>query len=116
MAVAGQVVLITGAARGLGQAFVRGFLKEGAKVIATARTWTPTGLSGDDIDFLAEIRDNPNVLVESMDITLDDDVQLVYKAAITSFGRVDVMINNAGMRTEILCTYWQHAHHSDRGR
>jgi NAD(P)-dependent dehydrogenase (short-subunit alcohol dehydrogenase family) len=43
MSVSGQVVLVTGAARGMGREYVRGFLKEGARVIATDVSWTPTG-------------------------------------------------------------------------
>jgi 3-oxoacyl-[acyl-carrier protein] reductase len=98
MTVTGKVVLITGAARGMGRAYVRGFLETGARVIATDRRWAPSGVSGDDIRFDAELQDNPDVLVEVMDITIDAHVQRVYAATMDRFGTVDVIVNNAGMR------------------
>jgi NAD(P)-dependent dehydrogenase (short-subunit alcohol dehydrogenase family) len=98
MGVEGKVVLVTGAARGMGREYVRGLLKEGARVIATDVYWPPTGVSSDDIDFREELRDNPNVLTEVMDITIDSHVKRVYQVAMDRFGTVDVMINNAGMR------------------
>src|SRR5437016_2170438 len=50
MAVKGKVVAITGAARGMGRAYVQGFMAEGARVIALDRSWDPTGFSGDEDD------------------------------------------------------------------
>jgi NAD(P)-dependent dehydrogenase (short-subunit alcohol dehydrogenase family) len=99
MSLEGKVVLVTGGARGMGREYVRGFLKEGAKVVATARSWTPSGISGDDEDFFAEVVDNPNVLAEVMDLTIDSHVKRVYEAAIAKFGTIDVIVNNAAMRT-----------------
>ncbi len=98
MAVAGKVVLVTGGARGMGREYVRAFLREGAKVIATDMTWEPTGVSNDDYRFLDEIQDSPNVLTEIMDITIDSHVKRVYRTAMDKFGTVDVIINNAGTR------------------
>lgn len=98
MSVDGLVVLVTGAARGMGREHVRGFLKQGAKVIATDVSWAPTGVSNDDVDFAAELEGNPDVLVEVMDVTMDSHVKRVYATAMARFGRVDVVINNAGLR------------------
>ena len=98
MSVEGKVVLVTGAARGMGREYVRGFLKEGAKVVATDLSWMPSGASSDDYDFSEELRDNPNVLTDIMDITIEAHVKRVYQAAMDRFGTVDVMVNNAGMR------------------
>jgi NAD(P)-dependent dehydrogenase (short-subunit alcohol dehydrogenase family) len=93
-----RVVLITGAARGMGREYTRGFLKAGAKVIATDLSWDPTGVSNDDYRFADEIKDNANVLVEVMDFTIDSHVKRVYDVAMARFGTVDVVVNNAGMR------------------
>jgi NAD(P)-dependent dehydrogenase (short-subunit alcohol dehydrogenase family) len=98
MAVAGKVVLVTGGARGMGREYVRSFLREGAKVVATDMSWEPTGVSNDDFRFLDEVRDNPDVLTDIMDITVDSHVKRVYGAAMAKFGTVDVIINNAGTR------------------
>jgi len=98
MTLAGKVVLVTGAARGMGRAYVRGFLEQGARVVATDRGWAPSGVSGDEEDFLWEIADRPDVLVETMDISIDSHVRRVYLAAIERFGTIDVVVNNAGLR------------------
>lgn len=98
MAVKDRVVLVTGAARGMGREYVRGFLREGAKVIATDLSWDPTGASVDDFRFADEIQGNPNVLIDVMDVTVDSHVHRVYRAAMDRFGTVDIIINNAGTR------------------
>lgn len=98
MAVKDLVVLVTGGARGMGREYVRGFLKEGAKVIATDISWEPTGVSNDDYRFADEIKGDPNALAEAMDITIDSHVQRLFQAAMERFGTVDVIVNNAGTR------------------
>lgn len=98
MSLEGKVVLITGAARGMGREYVRGFLDAGARVVAADLSWTPTGVSGDDYDFKDELADNPDVLVETMDLSLDSHVRRVYESAIARFGTIDAVINNAGLR------------------
>ena len=98
MTLEGKVVLVTGGARGMGREYVRGFLKAGARVIATDLSWEPTGVSNDTYRFEDEIKSNPNVLVETMDFTLDSHVKRVYESAMARFGTVDVIVNNAGMR------------------
>ncbi|MBV9329223.1 MAG: SDR family oxidoreductase [Chloroflexi bacterium] len=98
MTLEGKVVLITGAARGMGRAYVRGFLERGARVIATDRSWAPSGVSSDDVDFHAELADRDDVLAEAMDISIDSHVKRVFDAAMHRFGTVDVVINNAGLR------------------
>ena len=98
MAVQDLVVLVTGAARGMGREYVRGFLHAGAQVIATDLSWAPTGVSNDDTAFLDELQGNEHVLTEVMDITIDSHVRRVYQAALDRFGTVDVIVNNAGLR------------------
>jgi NAD(P)-dependent dehydrogenase (short-subunit alcohol dehydrogenase family) len=98
MSVEGLVVLVTGAARGMGREYVRGFLKDGAKVVATDVSWAPTGVSNDDIDFQAELKGNPSVMTEVMDVTMDSHVKRVHQASMERFSHVDVVINNAGLR------------------
>jgi NAD(P)-dependent dehydrogenase (short-subunit alcohol dehydrogenase family) len=57
-----RVVVITGAARGMGAAYTRGFLDAGARVVATDRSWDPTDSFGQ------ELRRNPSALVLDMDV------------------------------------------------
>jgi NAD(P)-dependent dehydrogenase (short-subunit alcohol dehydrogenase family) len=98
MSLGGKVILVTGAARGMGREYVRGFLGAGARVIAADISWAPSGVSNDDVDFQAELAANPNALTQLMDITMDGHVKRVFEAAMQRFGTIDVIINNAGLR------------------
>src|SRR5919197_986443 len=98
MALDGKVVLVTGAARGMGRAYVQGLLERGARVIATDRSWAPTGVSSDEELFLTQLQDRGDVLPEVMDITIDSHVKRMYAKAMERFGTVDAIINNAGLR------------------
>jgi NAD(P)-dependent dehydrogenase (short-subunit alcohol dehydrogenase family) len=98
MSVNGLVVVITGAARGMGREYVRGFLREGAKVVALDVSWAPSGVSNDDEDFSAELASNPDALVVTTDLTIDTHVKRALEATMQRFGTVDVLINNAGLR------------------
>ena len=96
----GKVVAITGAARGMGRAHVRGFLAEGAKVVALDQSWEPSGFSGDaDDSYLKELQSrSDDVLVATVDISNEDHVRDAYAATIDKFGTVDALLNNAGTR------------------
>jgi len=96
----GRVVAVTGAARGMGRAMVRGFLAEGAKVVAMDVSWDPTGFSGDNDDaFLRELQDRQDdVLVSTVDISDAQAVEASYQATMDKFGTVDALVNNAGLR------------------
>ena len=96
----GRVVAITGAARGMGRAHVRGFLEAGAKVVAMDQSWDPTGFSGDaDDSYLKELQARSNdVLVATVDIANEAHVRDAYGATIDKFGTVDALVNNAGTR------------------
>jgi len=98
MPVEGLVVVITGAARGMGREYVRGFLREGAKVVALDVSWAPSGVSNDDEDFAAEVSGNDDALVLITDLTIDTQVKRACEATLQRFGTVDVLINNAGLR------------------
>ena len=98
MSIEGKVVLITGAARGMGREMTRAFLHEGAKVIATDLSWVPTGVSNDDYDFRAEIEGDANALAGVMDVTLQSHVDAIYDKAIAKFGTIYVIVANGGTR------------------
>lgn len=96
----GRVVAITGAARGMGRAYARGFLAEGAKVVGMDQSWEPTGFSGDNDDsFLKELEAaSDDVLAATVDISNEQQIRNAYEAAMDKFGTVDVLINNASLR------------------
>ena len=96
----GKVVAVTGAARGLGRAMVRGFLAEGAKVVAMDLSWDPSGFSGDKDDaFQKELQGRQDeVLVSTVDISDTQAVENSYMSAMEKFGTVDTLVNNASLR------------------
>lgn len=83
-----QVWFITGASSGFGEAFARYAIGQGHRVVAAAR-------SIDKLDALAaEAPDQ--VLAQPLDVTRTGDAEIAVKAALDRFGRIDVLINNAG--------------------
>ncbi len=88
----GKVIVITGASSGLGEASARHLSSQGAKVILGARRV-------ERIQSLAnQINENGgNALAFATDVTKADQVKKLVDAAVATFGRVDVMINNAGL-------------------
>ena len=87
-----KVVVITGASSGLGEATAQLLSTEGATVVLGARRH-------DRINTLAEtlMRAGGKALAVTMDVTDRAQVKRLVDAAVRTFGRVDVMINNAGL-------------------
>ena len=88
----GKVVVITGASSGLGESTARHLAELGATVVLGARRV-------DRIDALARelIANGQQALAVQTDVTDRVQVQRLVDAAIARFGRIDVMINNAGL-------------------
>ena len=84
----GKVAVITGAGSGMGKASVKVFVREGAKVIAG-------DISGAEEDTAAEV--GGDVVAVRCDVTNEADVEAMMKAAVTQFGRLDVVLNVAGI-------------------
>jgi short-subunit dehydrogenase len=93
-AVAGQVVIVTGASAGIGEATARRLARAGAKVVIAARRQ-------DRLDALAREIDSSGatVLAVAGDITSDADRRALVAAALAKFGRIDGLVNNAGYGT-----------------
>jgi NAD(P)-dependent dehydrogenase (short-subunit alcohol dehydrogenase family) len=81
-----RVALITGASGGIGSACVRKFLSAGWQVSATA-------LPGPDLERLA----GPDVLIVPGDITSEEVRQRIVGQTLARFGKIDVLVNNAGV-------------------
>jgi len=85
----GRVAIVTGASRGLGAAAVRALAAEGARVLAVARTT-------DDLERLAASA--PELIAaESCDMLDLERVAALPERALERFGRLDVVVNNAGI-------------------
>jgi len=83
-----KVWFITGSSRGFGRVWTEAALERGDKVAATAR----------NVDSIADLKDKygDNVLVLPLDVTCKEQVDSAVKTAFEHFGRLDVVINNAG--------------------
>ena len=93
----GKVVVITGASSGLGEATARHLAAEGARLVLGARrTDRIEALAGELTESGAE------ALAVTTDVTDRDQVQALVDAAVDQFGRVDVLINNAGLMPQSL--------------
>jgi NAD(P)-dependent dehydrogenase (short-subunit alcohol dehydrogenase family) len=83
-----KVWLVTGSGNGLGRSIAEAALRAGQKVVATARQ--PQQLQ----DLVQEYGER--VLSVRQDVTKENDAVLAVKAAMDTFGRLDVLVNNAG--------------------
>ena len=93
-----RVVIVTGAGSGLGKAFAIEFAKRGAKVLVNDLGCSLTGLnrSNDPADkTVKEIKQAGGIAVANYDSAEFGDK--IIKSAINAFGRIDVVINNAGI-------------------
>jgi NAD(P)-dependent dehydrogenase (short-subunit alcohol dehydrogenase family) len=96
MALNDKVVVVTGGARGMGRAYVQGFLDKGARVAALDLSWVPTGLSADHADeFGRHLLRRDDALALTCDITDSEQIEDAFQATLRKFGTVDVVINNA---------------------
>ena len=88
----GKVAVVTGASRGIGAATVRAFATSGTGVVLAAR-------SLDAIDRIArEIRaDGGQAVAVRCDVSNYDDTEKAMTTAVDTFGRLDILINNAGV-------------------
>ncbi|HSP99618.1 MAG TPA: SDR family oxidoreductase [Candidatus Dormibacteraeota bacterium] len=84
----GKVAVITGAGSGMGKASVKVFVREGAKVVAG-------DISGAERNTAAEVGEG--VLPVHCDVTKEADVEAMVDAALERFGRVDAVLNVAGI-------------------
>ena len=90
MSIEGKVVLITGAARGIGQEYAKGLGAAGARIVA-----------GDVADCAATVdmtkAAGGQVIGVKLDVTHTQSTEAMVSAAVEAFGRVDALINNAAL-------------------
>ncbi|OBJ85267.1 SDR family NAD(P)-dependent oxidoreductase [Mycobacterium asiaticum] len=87
-----KVVLVTGASRGIGKAVALAFAEQGAQVVLAARSAERLADVAEGVSGLGS-----QVLVMPADVTSHADVVALVEAALRRFGRIDVLVNNAGI-------------------
>jgi NADP-dependent 3-hydroxy acid dehydrogenase YdfG len=88
----GKVVVVTGASSGLGEAAARLLSEQGATVVLGARRFDRIQALADELN-----GSGGKALAVATDVTDRDQVRALVDAAVQAYGRVDVMINNAGL-------------------
>jgi NAD(P)-dependent dehydrogenase (short-subunit alcohol dehydrogenase family) len=88
----GKVVLVTGGSRGLGRSMALGFAVAGADVVVTSRKLDACRAVADEIEAMGR-----RALAWSCNVSNWDELEPLADAAYEAFGRVDVLVNNAGM-------------------
>ncbi len=86
----GKVSLVTGAARGIGQAIADRLAANGSRVVYT------------DVDQAAleeAAGRHAGAVAQHMDVTRSDEIEAVIGNAVKTFGRLDILVNNAGVNT-----------------
>ena len=90
--VAGKVVVITGASSGLGEATAKMLAEKGAKLVLGARREERLKQLVDDIK-----NSGGEAIYKTVDVTKRSEVEALANAARDEFGRIDVLVNNAGL-------------------
>jgi NAD(P)-dependent dehydrogenase (short-subunit alcohol dehydrogenase family) len=85
----GKVCIVTGAGRGIGRGMAEGLARNGATVVLSGRTRATLE------DAAASIGDRS--MVQPTDVSKEADVVALRDAVLTRFGKIDVLVNNAGV-------------------
>lgn len=88
----GQVALVTGASRGIGQAISLKLAAEGIFVIATA-----TSEAGAEATVAAILAQGGVAQAVKLDVTNSSEVEALFKKIVSEQGRLDILVNNAGI-------------------
>ncbi len=85
-----KVAVITGGTAGLGRGIAEAFLREGAKVVLNGRSQE----KGDKV--LGELGAEDRAVFRRGDVMVQSDIESLVDFAVEHFGRIDIMVNNAG--------------------
>ena len=87
-----KIALVTGAGAGIGRAVAETFAREGAHVVVADRDGEAARETADDIT-----KSNGSALAETVDVTDTEQVKALMGRLAEKFGRLDVLVNNAGV-------------------
>ncbi|WEG74111.1 SDR family NAD(P)-dependent oxidoreductase [Vagococcus intermedius] len=86
----GKIAIITGGASGIGEKTTQRFLEEGAQVIVC-------DINEKSMEYLSDV---PNVTTKKLDVSSEDNWELVIAEIMETYGRIDILINNAGISSD----------------
>ena len=92
MKLANQVAIITGAGRGIGQAIAQAYAREGARLALAARSQPELEQTAAEI-----AKTGAEAIAVPTDVTDPAQAERLASAALTHFGRIDLLVNNAGI-------------------
>src|SRR3990172_5699784 len=93
MEIRGKVVIVTGASSGIGEATAREFGRQGAKGVLAARRVDRLEALAQEI---VKLGNSAEALVVQADLSNLEDIKALVKQTLEKFGRIDVLVNNAG--------------------
>ncbi len=115
--VAGKVAIVTGGGRGIGRAIAELMAKEGARVVVCDIGASLTGSGSDECpaqDTVAAIKKaGGEAIASTLSITEPKNAEAIVKASIDRFGRIDVLVNNAGILRDVIFHKMSHSDWSD---
>src|SRR5512138_2743926 len=88
-----KVVIITGASAGIGRSAAHLFAEAGSCVVLVARRMDALNRLKEEL----AVPSSQAMLAVSADVAKDQDLQRLYETVMTHFGRIDVLVNNAGV-------------------
>ena len=89
-----KTAIVTGAGKGIGEGIAHVLAREGANVVAVARTLADIRKVAKDIE-----SQGGKALAVSGDVTIKKDIDAVVAATLKQFGTIDILVNNAGTQT-----------------
>jgi short-subunit dehydrogenase len=93
-----KIVIITGASSGIGKSLATEFAKHGANLVLAARQFVTLCETTQNLEKEFNIR----AVAVQCDVTVEEDCEHLIKQAISTFGKIDVMVNNAGISMRAL--------------
>lgn len=104
-----KVAIVTGGSRGIGRAICLGFAAQGAKVVAASRTEVDTSTGSEFGRYAAGTIHDTARMIQAQggsaigikcDVTQADDIRHLVDATLKRFGRIDILVSNAGIDCE----------------
>ncbi|WP_066633499.1 SDR family oxidoreductase [Labilibacter marinus] len=92
-----KVVIITGASSGIGLALAKEFARQGSKVVLAARSTDKLKSVEDELS-----QQGTEVISVTTDVSKEEDCKNLVAKAVEKFGRIDILINNAGLSMRAL--------------